>query len=202
MTGTLAAVILAGGRATRMEGQDKGLIPLAGRPMVAHVIAAIRPQVDALAINANRSLDAYAALGLPVLQDATADYPGPLAGMAAGLTWCPADYLLTLPCDGPQVPADLAARLHAAIGGGDVAVAHDGERLQPVHALLHRRCLPSLQAFLADGGRKIDRWYATLDTRTAGLSDRQALFVNINTPEERAAMEAQLLDQRQDTAHD
>ena len=188
MTDALAAIILAGGRATRMDGRDKGLIPLAGRPMIAHVIDAVRPQVDALAINANRSLDAYAALGLPVLQDQLADYPGPLAGMAAGLAWCPAECLLTLPCDGPRVPADLAERLQAALGDGDVAVAHDGERLQPVHALLRRRCLPSLEAFLADGGRKIDQWYATLDTRTADLSDRQDLFVNVNTPEQLAAM--------------
>jgi len=199
---TLAAIILAGGRATRMDGQDKGLIPLAGRPMIAHVIDAIRPQVNALAVNANRSLDAYAALGLPVLNDDMADYPGPLAGMAAGLAWCPAEGLLTLPCDGPQVPPDLAERLQAALGDGEVAVAHDGKRLQPVHALLRRRCLPSLQAFLADGGRKIDRWYATLDTRIADLSDRQDLFVNVNTPEQRAAMEAHLLGKGPDSPHD
>ena len=190
---TVAAVVLAGGRATRMGGQDKGLIPLAGQPMVSHVIDAIRPQVAAMAINANRSHGTYAALGLPVLSDATGDYPGPLAGMAAGLAWCPADYLLILPCDGPLVPEDLTERLLAVIGDADVAVAHDGQRLQPVHALLHRRCLSGLQAFLSDGGRKIDRWYATLDARTADFSDRRELFTNVNTPEERDAMEARLL---------
>lgn len=190
---TISAVILAGGRATRMGGQDKGLVPLAGRPMIAHVRAAIRPQVRQIAINANRSRDAYAALGHPVLPDRLADYPGPLAGMAAGLAWCPDSHLLTLPCDGPLVPPDLAARLAAAIGPADVAVAHDGERLQPVHALLRRDTLAGLEAFLEAGGRKIDRWYATLSMRPVDLSDCRSLFSNVNTPEQRAAMEASLL---------
>ena len=196
------AIILAGGRATRMGGQDKGLIPLAGRPMIAHVLDAIRPQVSTVAISANRSLDAYAALGCPVLPDEQTDFPGPLAGMAAGLAWCPGDYLLTLPCDGPQVPAVLAERLLAAIGDGAVAVAHDGTRLQPVHALLRRDTLGSLQAFLADGGRKIDRWYATLDQRVADLSDARSSFRNVNTPEQRAEMEAQLLAAQTDNDDD
>ncbi len=202
MSCSISAVILAGGRATRMGGRDKGLVPLAGRPMIAHVLEAIRPQVGHIAINANRSHDAYAAWGYPVLPDQLADYPGPLAGMAAGLAWCPDDCLLTLPCDGPYVPADLASRLAAGMGDADVAVAHDGDRLQPVHALLRRDTLARLNAFLHGGGRKIDRWYATLAMRTVDLSDCQSLFSNVNTPEQCAETEAAMLETQPETRND
>ncbi len=188
MNPSVSAVILAGGQARRMGGQDKGLITIADEPMIAHVLRAIQSQVSAIAINANRHAEAYASFGHPVIADQLADFQGPLAGMAAGLEWCPSDYLLTLPCDGPLLPDDLVMRLQGALSDADVAVAHDGTRLQPVYALIHKRCLPSLQAFLAEGGRKIDRWYACLDQRSADLSDQQTLFVNVNTPEDQAAM--------------
>ncbi len=196
MTEGISAVILAGGRARRMGGMDKGLVEVAGEPMIRHVLRAITPQVDAIAINANRSLTEYEALGYPVISDELADFQGPLAGMAAALAWCPSDRLLTLPCDGPLVPEDLADRLQSVLADGDVAVAHDGERLQPVHALLAKHCLPSLQDFLSSGERKIDRWYAQLDCRIADLSNRADLFINVNTPEEQAAMTRRLEQQR------
>ncbi len=192
MSGSISAVILAGGRARRMGGEDKGLVEIATEPMISHVIRAIAPQVDAIAINANRNIARYEAFGYPVISDDLEDFQGPLAGMAAGLQWCPGERLLTLPCDGPLVPSDLVARLATALNGGDVAVAHDGERLQPVHALINKACLPSLQAFLASGERKIDRWYAELDCREADLSDRSTLFINVNTPEQQAAMTERL----------
>jgi len=109
MAHSVSAMILAGGRATRMGGQDKGLIPLAGQPMIQHVINSIAPQVDHLAINANRNQADYAALGYPVIGDNISGYQGPLAGMAAGLAWSPSERLLMLPCDGPLVPNDLVA---------------------------------------------------------------------------------------------
>lgn len=192
MDQAISAVILAGGRARRMGGMDKGLVEIAGEPMIQHVLRAISSQVGAIAINANRSIDQYQALGHPVISDDLIDFQGPLAGMAAGLEWCPSERLLTLPCDGPLVPNDLAKRLAAVMADGDVAVAHDGERLQPVHALLGKHCLPSLRDFLASGERKIDRWYAELDCRVADLSDCAELFVNVNTPEEQAAMTQRL----------
>ncbi len=191
-----SAVILAGGRARRMGGMDKGLVEVAAEPMIQHVLRAIAPQVGAIAINANRNLTQYEAFGYPVISDQLADYQGPLAGMAAALHWCPSERLLTLPCDGPLVPADLAERLEAVISDGDIAVAHDGERLQPVHALLGKHCLTSLHDFLASGERKIDRWYAMLDCRVADLSDCADLFINVNTPEEQAAMTQRLQHKR------
>ncbi|PWG62214.1 molybdenum cofactor guanylyltransferase MobA [Sediminicurvatus halobius] len=199
MPETVTAIILAGGRATRMGGEDKGLIALAGRPMIAHVLDAVRPQVDAIIINANRNHERYAAFGLPVVADREGGFQGPLAGMASGLAHCDTPLALTLPCDGPLVPADLVARLRAALGDGDAAVAHDGERLQPAHALLRAPVLPSLERFLADGGRKIDRWYASLDVREADFSGQRELFINVNTPEEHARLEARLDPGRETT---
>ena len=195
MDARVSAVVLAGGRARRMGGEDKGLVALAGQPMIAHVLAAITPQVQAVAINANRNAAAYRRLGPTVLADPLADFQGPLAGMAAGLDWCPTPLLATLPCDGPLIPTDYIARLADSLGDGDMAVAHDGDRLQPVHALLRRECLPSLRDFLAGGGRKIDRWYAACDMRRADFSDARACFENINTPEQQAAMNTRLQGQ-------
>ena len=142
----VTAVILAGGMARRMGGLDKGLIELAGRPMVAHIHRAIAPQVRAVVINANRNLDAYAALGTAVVPDALTGFQGPLAGMASGLRAAHTDWILTLPCDSPFVPPDMADRMCAALleQAAELAVASDGQRLQPVFALLSRSLLPSL----------------------------------------------------------
>ncbi len=190
----VTAVILAGGRATRMGGDDKGLIPLAGRPMIEHVLAAIRPQVAAVIINANRNQARYGAYGHPVVPDEVADFPGPLAGMAAGLAAATTPLALFLPCDGPLVPDNLVERLHGAMAaaGARVAVAHDGERLQPVHVLLERELLGSLRAFLDGGARKVAQWYESFETVEVDFSDCRELFMNVNTPEERDNLAARL----------
>lgn len=197
----VTAVILAGGRATRMGGADKGLIPLAGRPMIEHVLAAIRPQVAAVIVNANRNHERYAAYGHPVVADEVADFPGPLAGMAAGLAACETPLALFLPCDGPLVPPDLVTRLRSALEQADAraAVANDGERLQPVHALLRRDLLDSLRGFLADDGRKVAQWYRSFATVTVDLSDHRELFINVNTPEERDALAGRLTAEAADS---
>jgi len=190
----VTALLLAGGRATRMGGQDKGLIEVAGRPLAAHVLTAVAPQVAGLLINANRHAEAYAALGAPVVADSLGGYLGPLAGVLAGLEAARTDLVATVPCDSPFVPGDLVARLHAGLTAAeaDIAVAHDGERRQPVFMLLRRSLAPDLRRWLKAGGRKIDAWYA--DHRIAGVdcSDVPATFININTPEERDAAEAQI----------
>jgi molybdopterin-guanine dinucleotide biosynthesis protein A len=190
----VTAVILAGGMARRMGGLDKGLIELAGRPMVAHIHRAIAPQVRAVVINANRNLDAYAALGTAVVPDALTGFQGPLAGMASGLRAAHTDWILTLPCDSPFVPPDMADRMCAALleQAAELAVASDGQRLQPVFALLSRSLLPSLDAFLGEGERKIDRWFARHRMATVSFADHPDAFINVNTPEQRAAVEAQL----------
>lgn len=187
----ITGVVLAGGKGRRLGGQDKGWVMLAGRPLIEHVIAGLRPQVDRLLINANRNQERYRALGYPVIDDPIADYAGPLAGFAGAMAAAPGDLILVVPCDAPRVPAGLAERLRTAMQaqGHPIAVAHDGERLQPVHALIDSRLLSDLQAFLAEGGRKIDTWYARHGYAVVDFSDQPEAFGNINDPEQQAAFE-------------
>jgi molybdenum cofactor guanylyltransferase len=183
----ITAVVLAGGRGRRMEGQDKGLVAFQGRPLIAHVIEAIEPQVSRLLINANRNIETYAALGYPVVADTLGGFQGPLAGFLAAMQRATTDTIVTVPCDGPQLPQDLVARLVKARDEADaeIAVAHDGKRLQPVYALIPVSLQASLQAYLEAGDRKIDLWYAQHSMAQADFSDIPEMFVNINTQEER-----------------
>lgn len=179
----ITGVILAGGKGRRMGGLDKGLVELDGRPLIAHVIDRLRPQVSALLINANRNTEEYRRFGFLVTEDELEDYQGPLAGFAAALRSADTDYILTVPCDGPFFPENLAKRLLSALkdNKAELAVAHDGERMQPVYALIPRALLPSLTGFLNRGERKIDRWYALHKTALADFSDTPNSFFNINS---------------------
>jgi len=190
----IGAVVLAGGLARRMEGQDKGLVPLAGRAMAAWALAAVKPQVDSVVLNANRNATAYAALGVPVIADTHPGHLGPLAGLSAGIGALATDYVFMCPCDSPFVADSIVARLGNCCleHGVDVAVAHDGEREQPVFCVVHRRTAPSLHAFLDAGERKIDRWYAQQSMQAVDCHDLAESFRNINTEEERAAAEREL----------
>ncbi|MGY3869117.1 molybdenum cofactor guanylyltransferase MobA [Aeromonas crassostreae] len=188
----VSAVILAGGRASRMGGDDKGWVPLAGKPLIAHVLERLRPQVDEVLINANRSEERYRVLA-PVIADRRVDFQGPLAGMEAGLCAARHDWVLFVPCDGPALPRDLMARFRAAIGPEtELVVAHDGERLQPVVALLHRALLPSLQLALASGERKTGAWFARHQMAVVPFADQPDAFINLNSPLELADYEARL----------
>ena len=189
----ITGLILAGGRGTRMGSVNKGLQPFRGATMVEHVLARLAPQVGAVAINANSDLDRYATFGLPVLPDVTPGFAGPLAGLEAGLRACQSEYLITAPCDSPFLPEDLAARLFEALQAqqADVAVAvtQEGKRRQqqPVFCLVRRTLLPYLEAYLQDGGRKVDGWYAGMKVAEVLFEDADA-FRNINTQEELHAM--------------
>ncbi|RMG37879.1 MAG: molybdenum cofactor guanylyltransferase [Gammaproteobacteria bacterium] len=178
--------ILAGGRGSRMGGVDKGLVAFAGRPLIEQVVQGLAPQVDHLVINANRNLDRYRSLGFPVVSDRLEGHQGPLAGFAALMHACEDPWLVTAPCDTPQIPPDLVARLWAACAaeGCRIAVAHDGQRLQPAHALLDVSLLGDLEDFLAAGERKIDIWYARHPMVTVDFSDRAEAFLNLNRPED------------------
>lgn len=185
----ITALILAGGKSRRMGGQDKGLLPFGDGLLVSHVLDAILPQVGTAMISANRNQAEYGRFGFPVVADPLDDFQGPLAGFLAGLEHMQTEYLLTLPCDGPIVVGDLVQRLAKGLeaAGADIAVAHDGRRLQPVYALLHRRVLPDLRAALDEGERKIDRWYPRNPWITVDFSDVPEQFSNINTPEDYAS---------------
>jgi len=200
--------ILAGGRGTRMGRVDKGLQPLGDTTMAGHVLARLRPQVSAIAINANRNLAQYQALAGPdvaVVADRIGGFEGPLAGLQTALLYC-ADHctaqgdtalVLTAPCDSPFLPPDLAARLHAALVANDADVAlavtmeTDPEdanaapyrQRHPVFSLIRANLLPQLEAWLATGARRMEGWYHTLSVAEV-LFDDAAAFRNINTLEE------------------
>jgi molybdopterin-guanine dinucleotide biosynthesis protein A len=190
----ITGVVLAGGRARRMGGADKGLITLNDKPMVEYVLEGLAPQVDALVINANRNLDLYAQYGVPVQPDLREGYLGPLAGIASAMEIADKAYLLTTPCDSPFVPDDLAQRLLNALRprAAEIAVAQDGERMQPVFALLRTDLLESLRSYLDSGQRKIDHWFERHRCITVDFSDWPDAFINVNTPEDRTAVELRL----------
>ena len=182
----ITGLILAGGRGSRMGGVDKGLQAHLGMPLAMHAVLRLSPQVGDIMINANRNLAAYESMGAPVWPDALPDYPGPLAGFLAGLEHCATPYLVTVPCDSPQFPEDLVARLAERLDadGAEIAIAatrEDGElRLQPVFCLMKSMVLESLVEFTTGGRRKIDAWTATLRQVAVEFDDPHA-FVNANT---------------------
>jgi molybdopterin-guanine dinucleotide biosynthesis protein A len=185
----VTGVVLAGGQGRRMGGTDKGLVLLAGQPMVAHVLARFAPQVGEVFVNANQNLDRYRAFGVDVVPDDVGGFAGPLAGLHAGMTRATRPLVCTVPCDSPFLPAAVVARLRDALigSGAELAVARTFTQPHPVFCLVRRDVLAHLEAFLAAGGRKIDAWYATLSVVEVAFDDEADAFRNINTIDELAA---------------
>jgi len=183
----ITAVILAGGKGRRMDGNDKGLVELSNRPLIEHVIDAIEPQVEKIIVNANRNHEKYAHYGYPVISDTLDDYQGPLAGFYSAMKQSTTSHIVTLPCDGPLLPGDLVERLIDALAdnNAEIAVVHDGDRMQPVYSLIPATLTDSLNAFLDSGERKIDLWYKQHRVALADYSDCPEAFRNINTAEQR-----------------
>jgi len=167
-----------------MGGVDKGLQPFRGRPMAQWAIERLAPQVDELLVNANQNFHEYGKFGYPVVRDEIGGFSGPLAGLHAGMKAASRPLVATVPCDSPFLPADLVARLAAALGANELAVAKTGAQPHPVFALARRSLLGNLEAFLAAGGRKIDAWYAPLRVVEVPFDDEAEAFRNINTREE------------------
>ena len=182
----ITGVVLAGGLGRRMGGTDKGLQELRGQPMVHWVIERLAPQVDELLINANQNGERYAAFGHRVVPDQIPDFAGPLAGLHAALSAATHPLVATAPCDSPFLPADLISRLFSALtaANADLAVAKTFDQAHPVFCLCRRSVLPHLTEFLESGGRKIDRWYSTLNIVEVAFDDEADAFENINTREE------------------
>lgn len=180
----ITGVILAGGRSSRMAGEDKGLLNYAGKPLIAHVIARITPQISRLVINANRHLADYQAFGFPVFPDSNSQFAGPLAGVAAALAYTKSEWILTVPTDAPSLPADLANRLMQAVTATRIHVATCQGEWQPVFALWPRTCLPALETFLASGKRAAYEFLREQQAIGVDFSDQPAAFTNINTPEQ------------------
>jgi len=199
----ITGLILAGGRGSRMGGVDKGLQNFNGIPLALHTLMRLGPQVESVMVNANRNLSAYESFGAAVWPDASADFAGPLSGFLVGLERAETPYVLTVPCDTPRLPLDLAQRLAAAMvrEGADIAMAAAPEtddqgqtqiRTQPVFCLMKIELSESLVKFTHAGGRKIDAWTAQHNTVVVpfdALGDDPLAFANVNTLTELQALE-------------
>ncbi|NNC67648.1 MAG: molybdenum cofactor guanylyltransferase MobA [Gammaproteobacteria bacterium] len=191
----VTGMILAGGKARRMGGIDKGLIKINGQAMIQYVLDVLKPQVKQILINANRNVSEYKKFGYPVISDQLEDFQGPLAGIAASMEVAKTKYICTCPCDGPLIARDLISRLFSEVSKTNdikIAVAYDGKRLQPVYALIDCELLTNLIDYLKSGERKIDRWYTQHNFKAVDFSDRQDCFININTPEDQQTISQQL----------
>ena len=200
----ITGVILAGGRGSRMGGVDKGLQRFRGVPLALHTLQRLSPQVGSMMISANRNLATYQAFGVPVWPDdaGLGEHAGPLAGFITALAHCETPFLLTVPCDTPLFPADLAKRMAAALMREDadlvVASAPDEQgqlRSQPVFCLLRITLLANLQRYVQTGGRKIQAWTAQQKTTLLPFNqpgDSAQAFSNANTLAELQQLESQL----------
>lgn len=181
-------VILAGGQASRMGGNDKGLIEFNGKPLIEHVMERLSAQTNDITINANRNQERYQQYA-PVISDSYPDYPGPLGGIHAGLKDSNSDWVGFVPCDSPFIDAAVVERFCQSVTEqSDILVAHDGDFHQPVFTMFHKRVLPKLEAFLERGDRKIILLYKECHTDYVDFSDSPECFVNLNTPEELAKL--------------
>ena len=191
---TVSVIILAGGRATRMGGVDKGLILLQNKPLIQHVISRLQPQVDEILINANREIAQYETFGLKVLQDENQDFAGPLAGILLGLKHAKHELVLSVPCDSPLLPLDLVGRLYNGMAESlmDIAVVSCDGNAHPVFCLMKKSVLPSLVDFLDAGERKVSAWQKSQQYCEVDFSDSANAFTNLNTLEELRELELKL----------
>ncbi len=189
-TDDITGLVLAGGRGSRMGGVDKGLQHFHGVPLALHALERLRPQVGALLLSANRNLDVYQAMSVPVLDDGDRPFDGPLAGLLAGLNYCTTPWLVTAPCDAPAFPLDLVARLATAVHDAGVSAAvalapdDSGQlRPQPVFCLVRSDVHASLQSFLDQGGRTAGHWLQSLTAVRVAFDQPQdrGAFFNANT---------------------
>ncbi|QGU17413.1 molybdenum cofactor guanylyltransferase MobA [Leclercia sp. 119287] len=181
---SITGVVLAGGKASRMGGKDKGLQELNGMPLWQHVARTLHKQVSTLVVSANRNIATYQESGYPVYADLLADYPGPLAGMLSVMQQCDAEWFLFCPCDTPFIPDYLAERLVKYRETAPVVWAHDGDRDHPTIALMHRQLMPVLESYLAAGERRVMDFMRQAGGHSVEFSDMKQAFINMNTLEE------------------
>lgn len=184
----ITAVILSGGRATRLGGVDKGLQKLHGKPLVRHILERLTPQIGQVWLNINRSFAEYHAQypSIPTYSDDLADFQGALSGMLSGFARIESDYLLFVPCDSPFLPENLVKKLAVSltINQAQIAYAHDGNRPHPTFALLHRSVVPALQDYLNAGERRLFHFFQSQKSVAVDFSEQPHAFQNFNTPDE------------------
>jgi molybdopterin-guanine dinucleotide biosynthesis protein A len=189
----ITGLVLAGGLGRRMGGVDKGLQPFDGKPLAAHVVERLAPQVDFLMINANRNAEAYEAFGYPVIRDRIEGYAGPLAGIHAGLSICTTPLLVCAPCDSPRLPPDLVCRLYDAlnVSKAQVAIPSTASGLQPTFALIRHEVLPDLSVYISSGQRRVQDWLGRLRLQVVDF-DNESAFFNANTVADLTSHQGQL----------
>lgn len=182
----ITGVILAGGKGRRFSSRDKGLVEVAGRPLVEYAIELLETETSELIISANRHIKDYERYGFRVVTDALPDYPGPLAGMLAGLQDASNEFVVFVPCDMPYLPSALVARMYKTLidSAADVCVPNDGERNHPVIAMMRHSLEDVLRAYLSAGNRKVGDWVAAQKFAVADFSDTPESFRNLNRPED------------------
>lgn len=180
----VTGVVLAGGKASRMGGKDKGLMLLDGKPLWQHVSDRLHPQVSSVVISANRNLNTYQESGLPVISDTLSDFPGPLAGMLSVMQQLPDEWFLFCPCDTPFIPVDLFTRLDIDRFQAPVVWVHDGDRDHPAVALAHRSLASKISDYLIRGDRRVMVFMREVGGHSVDFSDIKSAFRNINTLED------------------
>ena len=179
MQNEISCIILAGGKASRMEGKDKGIQPYKTKPLVLHVIDRLSPQVDDIVISANRNFDEYHSYGYPVCADNSTNYDGPLAGIVSAIPACKHEWILVVPCDMPDLPDNLVDQMYGHISEAPLIKVISNNRDQLVF-LLHRTLKDSIDSFLHSGQHTVMKWASSQAHYTLNIDDDFA-FNNINT---------------------
>lgn len=182
MQPNITGVILAGGRSSRMGGNDKGLTLLNDKPLFQYVIDRLRPQVNDLLINANRNQGLYQTSGIPVVSDIISGFVGPLAGMHTGLSHSATEWVVFAPCDVPALPSNLVSKLWQGKQQALAAYVHDGDRAHPTLVLMHVSLKSVLAKYLAKGDRKLMIFMESVNAQPIIFSGQRDLFSNLNTP--------------------
>ncbi len=185
-------VLLCGGRSRRMNGQDKGLLLLGKQAIYLQTLQRLRPQVAQVIISANRNLAEYDKSGCVVIRDTLPEHPGPLAGLLSAMQQIETPWVLTAPCDMPNLPTDLLQRFQEKAQQANfppALVVYDGRQQQHLICLLNKSVQQSLQTYIASGQRAVHRWLSQLGAIRVDYHDMPEAFLNINTPEELAAIE-------------
>ena len=181
----ITAVILSGGRSSRMQGEDKGLILLNDKPLISYVVDVVDDRAGRLLISANRNIDAYQQYG-EVISDELADFQGPLAGIAKAMSVVRTPYLLVLPCDSPLINEVVIDRLIQCMVNKDmdICVADDGSYIHPTFAIMKTSLKDNLLAFLDSGERKLGLWIEQNNFQKVDFSDQPKVFINLNNPQD------------------